>query len=146
MILCRLLTYPHLQVTREAKAQKIHWFVFFTGKFIGLRHPTTTMSLFPCEASMAASQDFKPIYMFPLQAFLAHLPIWLIRLPFLSFKSEAVLKNEVKKRNLFIIFSFAFFKSKTIVSCTMKYIKKREKAYHPNPHINTQAHAEKNTG
>ncbi|KAG5410618.1 hypothetical protein IGI04_006937 [Brassica rapa subsp. trilocularis] len=29
--------------------------------FFGLHHPTTTMSLFPCEASMAASQDFKPI-------------------------------------------------------------------------------------
>ncbi|KAF3584459.1 hypothetical protein F2Q69_00026867 [Brassica cretica] len=54
MILCRLFTYPHLQ---------------------GLRHPTTTMSLFPCEASMAASQDFKPINLFPLQAFLAHLHV-----------------------------------------------------------------------
>ncbi|CAF2151679.1 unnamed protein product [Brassica napus] len=52
--------------------------------------------------------------------------MWLIRLPFLSFKSEAVLKNEVKKRNLFITFSFAFFKSETLVSCTMKYIRKRE--------------------
>ncbi|CAF2151682.1 unnamed protein product [Brassica napus] len=27
MILCRLLTYPHLQGTREARAHKIHWFV-----------------------------------------------------------------------------------------------------------------------
>ncbi|KAL0713882.1 hypothetical protein Bca4012_020860 [Brassica carinata] len=31
-----------------------------------------------------------------------------------SFKSEAVLKNEVKKRNLLITFSFAFFKSETL--------------------------------
>ncbi|CAG7888490.1 unnamed protein product [Brassica rapa] len=68
--------------------------------------------------------------------------MWLIRLPFLSFKSETVLKNEVKKRNLFITFSFAFFKSETLVSCTMN-IKKRENAYHPNPQISTQAHAEK---
>ncbi|KAG2266166.1 hypothetical protein Bca52824_073245 [Brassica carinata] len=37
-----------------------------------LRQPTTTISLFPCEASMAAAQRFN---LFPLQAFLPHLPV-----------------------------------------------------------------------
>ena len=50
-----------------------------------------------------------------------------------SFKSEAVLKNEVKKRNLFITFSFAFFKSGTL--CIMHNEVYEEEREHISPQI-----------
>ena len=62
-----------------------------------------------------------------------------------SFKTEEVLKNEVKKRDLFITFAFAFFKSETLCIMHNEVYEEKQNAYHPNPQINTQAPAEKNT-
>lgn len=61
------------------------------------------------------------------------------------FKTEEVLKNEVKKRDLFITFAFAFFKSETLCIMHNEVYEEKQNAYHPNPQINTQAPAEKNT-
>ncbi|CAN6866751.1 unnamed protein product [Brassica oleracea] len=50
-----------------------------------------------------------------------------------SFKSEAVLKNEVKKRNFFITFPFAYFKSESL--CILHNEVYEEEREHISPQI-----------
>lgn len=106
--------------TRLTSPHNNHEFIPLSSFHGGVSRFQTLTHLFVSSASFSSSSPCLPKFVKEWQH------MWLIRLPFLSFKSEAVLKNEVKKRNLFITFSFAFFKSETLVSCTMKYIRKRE--------------------
>ncbi|KAF2555734.1 hypothetical protein F2Q68_00013526 [Brassica cretica] len=62
-----------------------------------------------------------------------------------SFKSEAVLKNEVKKRNLFIAFSFAFFKSETLCIMHNEVYEEERELISPQIHISVLKLLQKNT-